>query len=95
MKVEKITFKQIDTSIIMAVIVRSGEYPGDLDQNNIYFHKKDNNYISANIIISNRLYTYLIENKLVTSLKSCNLFSAQTYMDCTLQLTTKTLLDVL
>lgn len=95
MKVEEITFKQIDASIIMAVIIRSGEYPGDLDQSSIYFHKKDNNYISNNMIISNKLHKYLIENKLVVSLKSDNLFSAQTYIDCILQLTPKTLLEVL
>lgn len=94
MKIEKIILKRIgDPTAITAIITESSEYTGELDCFSIRFHKKDNNYISKNILISNRVHTYLIENKLVISLKSDTLF--KTYIDCILQLTSKSLLEVL
>lgn len=95
MKIEKIILKRIgEPTVITAIITESSEYTGELDWFSIRFHKKGNNYISKNVFISNKVHTYLIENKLVISLKSDNLFK-QTYINCILQLTSKSLLEVL
>jgi hypothetical protein len=95
MKIEKIILKRIgEPTVITAIITESREYTEELNWFSIRFHKKGNNYISKNILISNRVHTYLIENKLVISLKSNTLFKT-TYIDCILQLTSKSLLEVL
>lgn len=97
MNLEKFGFRRVSSNFgEHAIVLEVIQYGGHGNWSILHFNKKDDIYITDELIITIELYDFLIKNQLVIAVRVDNShYSSNKYVRCILQLTSKSLIKVL
>lgn len=98
MNLEKFGFRRVNSNFgeESAIVLEVVQHGGAGNWSILHFNKKDDNYITNEIVITIELYEFLINDQLVIVVRVNNShYSSNKYVRCILQLTPKSLIKAL